>query len=211
MGRLKNGLFGNVTGRIGNLVAYTLNGQNVVRQIGVINVPPSDKQKANYQKMSLVNAFLKPIQQFIKAGFGFAVAGTDKQPYNEAVSYNKKNAIIGEYPHQQIDYRKALISIGDLPAAVNPTIQLITEGVKFTWENQDSPALTIKDDRTMLLLYFPENDTGISILSGARRLECIDFIPLSPDQFTMQIECYIAFYADDRLSVSNSIWVGRLN
>jgi hypothetical protein len=68
-------------------------------------------------------------------------------------------------------------------------------------------------NRAMLLLFFPEGleSSGIPSafmeLSGARRRDCIDSIDLPAGYSLKTFEAYIAFIADDRLQVSNSVWV----
>jgi hypothetical protein len=87
------------------------------------------------------------------------VAGTDKNEYNEAVSYNKKNAIQGAYPNISLDYTKVLVSMGDLPVAVNPVINQTAKAdeIEFNWEvTADLPIQRYTNDRAMLMLYFPE-------------------------------------------------------
>jgi hypothetical protein len=67
--------------------------------------------------MKVVNEILKPSIHAIRAGFRLAVAGTDRNEYNEAVSYNKKNALQGVYPNISLDYTKVLMSMGTLPCS----------------------------------------------------------------------------------------------
>lgn len=211
MGSLNNGPFSSFNGKIGNLVSYTLNGKNVVRTIGALTKPPTPAQLANQMRMGVVNAFLKPITGFINSGFEFVAAGTTKNPYNEAVSYNKKNAVQGDYPEISIDYSKALVSMGELSPALNPGIAIMPEGIEFTWDLAPAAPSRSKTDRTMLLLFFPDQAEAIYILSGAQRKERRDAVELTAEYLARRIEAYIAFVAADRKSVSDSVWVESLN
>jgi hypothetical protein len=208
MGSLNNGPFSSFNGKIGNLVSYTLKGKNVVRTIGSLTKPPTPAQLANQMRMAVVNAFLKPITSFINSGFEFEVAGTTKNPYNEAVSYNKKHALQGDYPEISIDYSKALVSMGELSPALNAAIAIVPEGLEFTWDLYPAAPSRSKTDRTMLLLFFPDQAEAIYILSGAQRKERRDVVELSAEYLNRRIEAYIAFVAADRKSVSDSVWVG---
>ncbi|ALL04431.1 hypothetical protein AQ505_02320 [Pedobacter sp. PACM 27299] len=49
------------------------------------------------------------------------VANTNRNAYNEALAYHKKHALTGEYPNISLDYPKALLSIGTLIPANNPS------------------------------------------------------------------------------------------
>ncbi|TKC02935.1 DUF6266 family protein [Pedobacter frigoris] len=211
MGTLDNGAFGHLRGKVGNLVSYTLNGKNVVRELGETTKPPTKPKLANYQKMAVVNAFLKPILPFIKLGFAFAIQGTDHNQHNEAVSYNKRFALQGEYPNIEMDYSKALLSKGNLPPALLPATNKLPNGVEFTWQVPADMTYAELCNRAMLLLYFPESKTALFDLSGARRSERRDFFPLEPEHLAQIIHAYIAFVGDDRLSVSDSTWIKKLN
>ena len=210
MGKLDNGAYGHVNGKIGNLVSYTLNGENVIRKIGRSTKPPTNAQRAVQQKIKRVNQFLNPILGYIKVGFSFAVERTGRYPHNMAVSCNVKNAMTGEYPNIEIDYSKALVSMGKLPTAINPNVQRLDNGVEFTWDVTDDMDWNIKNDRAMLLLFFPGASDAIYFLSGAKRSEGRDFVELPAAYLSTQMQCYIAFYADNKQSLSNSIWAGSL-
>lgn len=210
MGKLDGGAFGHVNGKVGNLVSYTLNGKNIVRKIGRQTKPRTAAQLAVWQKLKLVNQFLNPILGYINVGFSFAVEGTDRHPHNEALAYNNKNAITGEYPNLSIDYSKAMVSMGTLPPALNPTVSKLANGVEFKWEVDANMDWHIKNDRAMLLLYFPQSPDAIYFLSGAKRSEGRDFIELPPANLNAEMQCYIAFYADNKQSLSKSVWAGAL-
>ena len=70
----------------------------------------------------------------------------------------------------------------------------------------------------MLLAYKPANDEADYLVSGARRNEGTEELKVTlrtktesnslKDEF---IETYIAFVSDDRNSISDSVYVGRLS
>ena len=213
MGKLKNGAFGHVTGRIGNLVCYTLNGENVTRQVGTINKAPTEKKLANYQGLTIANTFQKTILPFINLGFAKAAMQNRQNPYNEAMSFNKKHALKGNYPFIEMDYSKALVSRGELPPALDPAISLLPNGLEFSWQMPPDMEYCDTNDRTMLLLYFPQGTDAsgrpyaVWELSGARRKAGIDFIELDANEIEKPFEAYISFISDDRFEVSDSVWI----
>lgn len=208
MARFDKGLFGGFSGRLGNVVAYTLKGKTILRTVGTSTKPPTLLQLTVRQKMTVVNEVLKPILGLINVGFALAVVNTDKNPYNEATSYNTKHAMMGEYPNIAIDYSKLLVSMGKLQPAIHPAVTLLPTGIEFTWEVTADMEWSIKNDRAMLLIYFLERKEPIYILSGAQRHTGKDFIQLPPNYQTLPIACYISFIADDRKSISDSVWIG---
>jgi len=211
MGRLINGLFGGFHGRVGNLVGYTLKGKHVIRMIGKSTKPLTAARKANCEKMKVVNEILKPSIQAIRAGFRLAVVGTDRNEYNEAVSYNKKNALQGTYPNISLNYTKVLMSMGSLPVALNPSISQNGREITFNWEISASPASEYHTDRTMLVIYFPDLKETCCQLIGAKRVEGKDVIVISGEHITERMEAYISFAKDNGKAVSNSVHAGSLN
>ncbi|AOM76380.1 DUF6266 family protein [Pedobacter steynii] len=213
MGKLINGIFGGFHGRIGNLVGYTLKGKHIIRRIGVSTKPLTPARKANCQKMKVVNEILSPSLPVIRAGFRLAVTGTDKNEYNEAVSYNKLNALQGEYPNISLDYTKVLVSMGDLPMAFNPAISQNADGneIEFSWEVPADLSYQYDNDRAMLMIYFPALKVTCYHLIGSKRTEGKDTIRIDAAHAGERMEAYISFIKDDGKAVSNSVYAGSLN
>jgi len=208
MARLKQGMYGVLTGRLGNLVSYVLNGKPVTRTIGTVTKPPSIAQLAVRQRMSVLNKVLSDMLGFINVGFALAVIGTDRNPYNEATSENFNAATTGDYPDFTVDYSKLLVSKGSLTPALGAAANLLTDGVEFTWQLGEDINWESKNDRTMLLLYFPTKGEMIYVLTGAQRRDERDFIGLTPAYLSTPMQAYIAFASEDRKKISNSMWVG---
>jgi RimJ/RimL family protein N-acetyltransferase len=211
MGKLINGIFGGFHGRIGNLVGYTLKGKYIIRKIGRSSKPLTPGRKANCQKMTLVNEILSPSLPAIQVGYRLAVAGTDKNEYNEAVSYNKKNALQGTYPNTSLDYTKVLLSMGTLPVAIHPTISQTDDKITFNWEVTADQTYQYANDRAMLVVYFPDLKVSHCDLIGSRRIEGAHTLNIDPGYVNERMEAYISFVKDNGREVSNSTYAGALN
>ncbi|WP_316821989.1 DUF6266 family protein [Pedobacter gandavensis] len=210
MGNLQNGLFGGFVGRVGNLVGYMLNGKNVIRTIGHTGKPLSPARKINCDRMKIINGFLQPIIPFLKLGFKLKVHGTDRNYYNEAVSYNKKHAVAGEYPNATMDYSKAKISMGSLLKAENPQIQVLDTEIEFSWDVPAELSWRNRTDRAMVLLCFPGHSDARYCLSGAQRQEGKHRIPIPLYLLNERIEAYISFINDDGSEISDSVYAGSI-
>ena len=211
MGKLINGIFGGFHGRIGNLVGYTLKGKYVIRKIGRSSKPLTPGRKANCQKMTLVNEILSPSLPAIQVGYRLVVAGTDKNEYNEAVSYNKKNALQGTYPNLSLDYSKVLLSMGTLPTPIHPTISQTDDKITFNWEVTLDQSYQYATDRAMLVVYFPDLKICRCDLIGSRRIEGTHTLSIEPDHVNERMEAYISFVKDNGRAVSDSVHAGALN
>jgi len=217
MARLKSGILGPIIGKIANLVGYIRLGQPVIRTEA--RKPKkkrarSDAQKAVNLKFKIVKSFIADISDFINVGYKLDVAGTTKIPENNAVSYHINEAVTGTYPDLVLDYSKVLVSRGKLPVPLNPTVELVGDVLKFKWDIDPKSDWKRKRDQVMLLAYKTATQEPDYVLSGARRFEGTDELPVRiarnknrKDDF---LETYIAFIADDRQSISNSVYVGRV-
>nr|WP_294874164.1 DUF6266 family protein [uncultured Pedobacter sp.] len=208
MGQLKNGILGGVTGKVGTVTGYQLNGQEIIRSNGKNNKPPTEKQLNNRQQLSVLMEFFKKMEPLLKTGFDPETRGTTKNYHNLAIFYNKPRALKGYYPNVEIDYPKIRISYGGLSQAFNPTVEMVTEGLKFSWDIQHM-IWQEKTDRVMLLAYAPISKLKCFTNSGSQRIERHDILEISPSMRNEPLEIYMAFVSDDRLNASISQYLGR--
>ncbi|WEK17784.1 MAG: DUF6266 family protein [Candidatus Pedobacter colombiensis] len=211
MGILKNGIMGNYRGRIGNLVFYVLNGKTVVRTIGKTTKPPTELQLKCRQEMSVVSSFLKHITEFINVGFNLMAKYNNKHPFNMALSYNRKYALQGRYPDIGVNFKKVLVTEGSVLNAIDPFIESIPEGLKFSWSCPDSLNWSRPNDNVMLLAYFPVLQKAEYVLYGAKRSAGSDILSLPADLLNEYMEVYISFVAEDRRGIANSTYLGSFN
>lgn len=214
MGVLKNGIFGDMSGRVGNKVYYMYRGKQVVRMIGRNVKPPTVKQLGNQQEMKVVIDFLRPIMTFIQAGFAVEGKQENRIPYHLAVGINKRQALKGIYPDIEIDYEKVVLSKGSLNGLNDVSVN-VEDGfsLRFYWqvgdEDRDWPRC---DDQVMLMAYFPDevNDyPACYSIAGAKRKTGQDMLELPAYVTGKQIEVYIAVISEDRMQVSDSLYLGR--
>lgn len=205
MGKLANGIFGGVNGKVGNLIGYNLNGQQVVRTIGINNKPLSEKQLNNRLQMKVIMQFFHQMDTLIRTGFSPKAKNTTKNYHNLAIAYNKPNALTGFYPNVAIDFSKIIISVGELeqPKIIKAT--LTDNQVEFTWES------TKNTDQVVLLAYAPATKQMVFEASGAKRAIGKEILNLKPGMENVTLALYISFVSNDRLKVANSLYLGTLS
>lgn len=208
MGKIKNGLTGIVTGSVGNHTYYELNGQNIARlKPRGKRTKRSEKQLSNEQRMAVINHFFRSINPFLKVGFELEAKGTTSNYHNKATSYNKVNAIKGEYPNFEIDYEKVLLSKGDLDPALNPSIEILADSIRFNWEVTPK-SWEYNSAQVMMMAYFPEANQSYSIDYGAPRRAGTDILPIGIDLKGQTMEVYVSFVSADRNCIANSTYLG---
>lgn len=211
MAIITNGPLGQFRGRIGNLVFYPLNGKQVARTIGPQG-PPSVKQLANYQRMSLTVNMLRTMNDFVDAGFAIEAKGTDKNPQNLAVSFNKSTAIYGEYPDMSIDYSKVIFSHGKLPFSEDISVTKSLKGLSFSWSKEDVKGyLRRREDMVMILVYFPGMRRSVQMLNAAKRESGGYELKLHRSMIHQPMEIYMLFKAANGKDISDTLYLGNIN
>lgn len=223
MARLKYGPYGPIVGKLGNHIGYIRRGEGILRMIGhPSNKPKSLKQLAAFDRMRVVMEFISPLNSFINVSFKPAILGTTKIQQNAAVSNNIKTSVVGEYPNLEMDYSKAVLSKGNLMPAVNPEVSYTLDrskiSITFKWDADSLRNYSDDYDQVMMAAYLPANKNAFFCLSGARRMQGEDVLvgvinrregdSENRDRF---IETYITFVSDDRMQVSDSVYVGRID
>lgn len=96
--------------------------------------------------------------------------------------------------------------MGALAPAISPGLVLTGAMLTFTWAVDADMDWTIKNDRSMLLVYCPELDKTVYVLRGAKRSTGQDEIELPLNYIGRELHCYIAFKSSDGKRVSDSVW-----
>jgi len=204
-----DGAFGDFTGRIGNMVFYKLNGKIVGRTIGKVD-SRSESQEEILMRTSLISPFLTPLKEFIRIGFKHTPKPQDWDFYSVATSLNKPGAIMGKYPKLKINYKKVILSKGNVSPAKDVKVSLSDHQLQFSWKPDLEAKNADASDQVMLVAYFPEMLKAVFVTSGARRSVGTDILQLPTFTERTIIETYISFITDERNDVSDSIYAGRL-
>ena len=208
MGKANDGMFGGVTGKVGNLVGYYLNGKYILRSgPGKRRKKAKSGERENRKKFGIVQAWLKPICFFVRVGF--KNYGTSTGGYKAAISYTLLNAMAGEYPNQYVDPELVQVSGGDLdfPEVVSMELEA-GNTLRFHWsaasENGDDY------DQAMLLAYDEMGKNIVGKETAAMRVTGTDILPLNPGVSGTTYHVYIGFVAQDRSRQSKSKYLGKI-
>jgi len=208
MARAKNGgKF--TTGKINDKVGYLLNGQWVERGIGKWKNPPTDKQKPNLEITGKINNLLKPVMPYIRIGFREFVRNTTWHQHNAACSINRSNAINTESPNLEVDFTKAVFSQGDMPIVDEVNVNVVEEGIEFSWNPDYIVEGMQLSDQAMLLAYCPEKEYALYQLYGERRIAGKDVLKMQRYSTQVTIHTYLTFISADGKSITTSIYTGE--
>ncbi len=203
----RNGPNGGLTGKFGSVVAYQLNGQEVIRGLSKKRKSkPTAREQANRDKFAQMQAWLKPLLPFLQIGFkGYAPTF---QGFVAAKSYNSKHAFVQkEDGTWYIDPTLALVSFGTIPLPQTMSMERQGGEIVITWstEAHDHPW-----DQAMLLAYVPETRKEKYDLAAAKRITGTAPIPVPLHSKGHEVHVYIAFVAYDHSAQSNSYYLGAI-
>lgn len=206
MAIIKNGILGGITGKIGTVVGYRLDDQDVIRSLPKERTVPFTKGELKNQTIFAASqAWLQPITEFLRVGFmGYSVR---YRGFVAAKSHLSKNSIVKDDAGFYIDPELVLVSYGDLDLVENASV--VSESpntVTFNW----SGGRHVYDDRAMFLLYdldAEEPEAEFDTAAAKRKLGTGTF-KLEKNFSGKTVHAYLAFVSEDRKRRSNSQYLG---
>lgn len=202
------GINGPFSGKVGSIVGYNLNGQQVMRSVGRRTKPFTVLELLNQAKMKAVSEFLAPIKPFVKFGYQReAPPGSRVGAFQLAQSYVRKNAIDFDAEDKPfVNPAKVLISRGILKPPLNCTAAYEDDRLTIHWEQSDGGG----DDRLLLLLYDGGHFRHFQEI-GAERREGSETLVIKNLRFIKKpVHVYAAFRDTFFDTISDSVYCGAL-
>jgi hypothetical protein len=171
MAILLNGIFGTLSGTIGNLVFRNLRGVTVVSRRPVRGKKNITRAQLEQQaKFAMTLRLLKPLVPLLRITYHSHPGrmGT----FNRAFSDNIRNAISGGYPAYRINWPALQLSNGNLPALPVEVMAGRNEGtLDFRWHSGCGQDPARAGDRIWVAVYCEELDLWEFKTDGAPRKE----------------------------------------
>ncbi|MEO5650031.1 MAG: DUF6266 family protein [Ginsengibacter sp.] len=208
MATFEKGILGGFSGKVGNIICGNWKGIDYMRsKANKRTFVPSQKQLEQQLKFALMMRFLQPMSGLL--GISFYDFAIRKTGINSAFAYNFSNAITGTFPDYAIDYSKALVSRGNLPNVLGPSV-VSGAGSILTWSWTDNNSSEAKPtDQAILVAYCPAMKQAIFTTNGGERSDLTAELNLLT--FTgQQVETYIGFVSPDGHDVSVSLFTGEV-
>lgn len=210
MGKLNDGLFGAFTGRIGNLVGYSLGGVDLVRKRPRRRSKHSatEKQLEQRERFALAIKFLTPITEVVGAYFG--KRHKTKSRFNFAVSYNLEHSIVPSVGGGfEINYQKVMISKGDLRGVDSGMItSLPNQELKLDWTDNSGQGSAKDTDVMLVVLYSPGQDLFHIFNPAALRGQTTVTLTVPGFFRGDEVHIWVAMVTEDRKEASVSSYLG---
>lgn len=216
MARIKNGVNGSVSGKVGATVFCTWKDINYVRSLPRIkkNRKPTSGQRKNQSKFAFMQECLSSIVPFVR--LGFMQYASNRTGHNSAMSYNLRESVIVEDEHYRIDYETFAISRG-LPSPISRVeVDQEAEQVIIRWQLDTAFRHKYGERRfRCIALLYPDHGVDRTYTSGVLQDshmedgEQIVSIKGSPNGTVYH--GYLAFFASDGSNIStDSIYLGKI-
>ncbi|WP_316801455.1 DUF6266 family protein [Pedobacter frigidisoli] len=209
MTKIKKGILGGLSGKIGPVVGANWKGTDYLRSkpsIPPVQTPPRKMAQA---KFGYLTSFLKPFHPYLLQGFKHAAIG--KTEFNAAFTANFKTALQGEYPDFSIDFSQLLLSSGKLEVVANPTCtRLSASKLQFKWQDVTKGHFHI-DDLIMIVVYSAKRKRADGMIGGVKRNAGNCIFKMEKRLWTSEVEVFISVIGHNGRAVSNSYYLGKVD
>lgn len=133
MGKLKEGILGGFSGKVGNVVGSSCRGVEYIKsRPSKMTNPRTKGQTKQRNKFTVTQSFLCTIKPIIRIGFkDHAIDG--RSAFNAAMSYNMSNAIKIYADGVDLDFPNILVSRGSLFPAKDINAKVEDGEIHFVW------------------------------------------------------------------------------
>ncbi len=204
MARIKDGIFGGFSGKIGNVVGCKGKTGFYMRSCPVhVSNPRTERQQAHRDKFAQAIQFARTLTPFLHISYReFAGMG---QPFHAAVSSILRNAVIETATGYTIDFSKALVSRGSLTAVRQVEVTWINDKASYTWADNSGDGNAAPNDVTLLVVF--NKTRWMAVYSDAAARRCDEKVELDiPTTWSGDfLVPYLGFRSADGEVVANSI------
>lgn len=211
MARIKQGIFGPLSGKLGPVIGSTWKGIPYIKERSVKDENPKPRTQAqldNQAKFKFINDWLVPFHSFFTVGF--SLEATQRTEIAAALKANYKSVFAGKWPEMQINYPALQMSVGALPGLQEPVIELLNpHELVLTWKSGLLRGCRY-NDQLMLALYCPEHKITDGFIGGVSRAMETCRHQLDLRIVGHPLEVYLSATSLDRKNIANTTYLGRI-
>lgn len=206
MARTKEGIFGDFSGKIGNVIGCKgKTGYYVRSRPQHVSNPQTERQQAHRGKFAVAMRFARALAPFLRISYReFAGAG---HPFHAAVSSFLKNAVAETAGGFTIDFEKALVSRGSLTAVHQVTSVQTADNVSFVWTDNSGEGNAAATDAVLLLVFNKTRWEAVYSDAVACRSDEKAELNIPKEWVEDELVAYLGFRSADGETVANSVCV----
>ena len=170
MGKIKQGVLGGFSGKVGPVIGSSWKGKAIMKARALsYNDRNSQAQQEQRKKFSVIGKFIFSILGFINEGFRKRAVGMTAP--NAAISANINSAVSGTFPNYEMDYAKALVAAGPVDLPYSPSVTADGTTLALTWADNSGMGNALADDQVMVLAYNADKEQAVYNTALADRNE----------------------------------------
>jgi len=203
MGRIKKGILGGFSGKVGTVVGANWKTISYIRSLPQnVKNPRTVGQVRQRTKLALVVALLKPLITVLR--IGWKLYAKRQSAFNACTAYTLANAIAGTFPNFTIDYSKIMISRGNLPKVQSPLAPSNIGGMlRFSWQDNSGVGNAQATDKLLFVAINPAKNETVTMYGDAQRsTKELQFA--IPRWLGDKVHVYAGFVSEDGKEVSDS-------
>lgn len=208
MGKCNQGVFGNWTKRVGNVVGRVVNGRNIysIYQPNVSN-PKTETQMQLRTKFRMLTKLGSVSASFLK--LGLLESKGEGTWLSRFISVNFDDGITGTWPAYELNFQKLIMSQGNVDLPYNPAAQLQGSDINVTWVDNSGIGNARDSDKAMFLVLNKDKNQSIADTEAADRetRQATYSLPASWNGDTVYV--YFAMYRKEAKVASTSVFLGQ--
>ena len=208
MAKIRSGILGGFSGKVGNIVGCRYkNGYYIRQRPARSSKPPTVKQLAQRARFSLSRAFLSPLRELLKT---LPERGAKHiSAFNSSFGQVIRGAVAGTYPEYAIDYAAVKLTAGSLYHGCRHSVIADKTRLTFSW----CPGMynCRFEGTAVLLAYSAEKEQWIYHNSNAGSEDRWAELYLPCNFKGDRVETYLYFISADGKAVSDSVYTGSVD
>jgi len=218
MARIKKGILGGVSGKVGNVVGGNWKGVDYLRSLPTeVRNANSVLQHAQRAKFRVLIAFLRPMKELIR--IGFKPDASRITAFNAATSYNYHHALVGDYETGfEVAFSEARLALGELEQIIGLTAESTEPAtLSLGWTDNSAAAGAASTDILYVAVYNPLKNHAVVRINAAERNDASVSLALPANYSGDTVHVYTGFVAAKvligaaaRASVSESVYAGAI-
>ena len=215
MGKIKQGILGGFSGKVGTVVGSFWKGRSTMRALAPnVHNPKTEGQEAARARFALVGRFSKNVLAFINNGYKHMASAMALTGPNCFMRNCLATAISGSGTAVTLDYTRVPLTAGNgLLNVESPSVQAAAAGhsVNVSWTNNAGISTDVLDDDMVLLcLYNPSKQESTYDMQSATRVDQAAVITYPATWAGDTVYLYLATESANQQRISNSTMVGSV-
>lgn len=209
MGKIKQGILGGFSGKVGPVIGTSWKGKAVMKSKALsVHDPNTDAQKEQRAKFGLIGAFIARINTFVAVGYKKRAVGMTAQ--NACLKQNIDNAISGSYPNFTVNYANMEVSSGKVDLPYNPSATADSGTLTVVWSDNSGQGDAKAADKAMVLLYNEAKSQSISDLDIGDRSDRTGSVVMPTAWNGDSVNVWLAMTRTETDDCSKSIHLGTV-